>query len=61
MILKVRCVDAKESDIPLREGAIYNVMESFTEVPEWGGEPLSGYTLQEVRGRFRQSRFEVVS
>lgn len=59
--LKVKCVDAKETGIGLVEGKIYTVSRSFQDTPEWGGPPIPGYTLEEIGGRFRQDRFEVVN
>lgn len=67
---KVRCVDAKERGIPLREGHIYTVKRSVSarDVEERTGEAIilerahiPGVTLEEVEGYFMQTRFEVVS
>jgi hypothetical protein len=38
--VKVRCVDAKEPGIPIREGDIYTVEKTFVGRPEGCGDGL---------------------
>jgi hypothetical protein len=66
--VKVRCVDAKEPGIPIREGEIYTVGKTFVG-PEGcpgdglrsGMDDVPGISLVEVPGYFRADRFEVVT
>jgi predicted RNA-binding protein with TRAM domain len=59
--MKVRCIDAKDWGIPLKEGETYTVRTQFSEAPDWGREEVEGYTLCEVGGRFLASRFVVIN
>ena len=64
--MKVRCIDAKERDIPITEGEIYTVERKFKGAQEFheeclpGMEQTAGYTLEEVAGYFRADRFEKI-
>jgi hypothetical protein len=60
--MRVKCIDAEEDFIPIKEGQVYTVQSSFSEVPEWdrGGKAVGGYHLVEVKGRYRQDRFTIV-
>lgn len=67
---RVRCVDAKESGIPLREGEVYTIKRRWARgsaVEALTGEAtiakrahIPAVTLEEVPGYFMETRFEAL-